>query len=151
MAFAGILSWIYLDDILFVGPSRQAVKEALKVALQDQQEAGLIVNTSKSILAPTQCLQHLGFTLDLAQGFHSVPQEKLQFVKQELKKLLPKSMITRRKLAAILGSTRAFLQAIPCLRAFTDQMLQFCSNHSHLGWDYSLTIPLELKEEVNTI
>ena len=40
----GILTWIYLDDILVVGTSATMVEKNLAVMLQDLEGAGMVIN-----------------------------------------------------------------------------------------------------------
>ena len=54
-------------------------------------------------------------------------------------------------MAAILGSIRSFLMAMPFLRAFTDHMKEFVNQQAHLGWDYPQKIPWELQQEVRDL
>ena len=131
----GILVWIYLDDILLVGNSASAVRSHVRHVLTDMDDAGLIVNKEKSILDPVQELDHLGFHLNLKEGLLQVPSSKLKMVRRELGKLCTHESISARKMAAILGSTRAFLMAMPFLRAFADQTVQFVAHHSLQSWD----------------
>ena len=51
-------------------------------------------------------------------------------------------------MAAILGAVRAFLSAMPFLRAFTDQMLLFVRQNTKIGWDTKIPVPEKLKSEV---
>ena len=120
----GLLTWVYLDDILVVGHSPQAVQKHLQIMLQDLEFSGMVINKKKSQLEPTQKVEHLGFSVDLKNGVLQVPQEKLKAIQKELGKLLTNKEMSCRKMAAILGATRAFLMAMPFLRAFTDQMVQ---------------------------
>jgi hypothetical protein len=144
----GILVWIYLDDILLVGNSASAVRSHVRHVLTDMDDAGLIVNKEKSILDPVQELDHLGFHLNLKEGLLQVPSSKLKMVRQELGKLCTHESISARKMAAILGSTRAFLMAMLFLRAFTDQMVQFVAHHSLQSWDRQFPVPQELKSQL---
>jgi len=140
----GIFNWIYLDDILLLGNSPQAVQKHLQVMLQDLSAAGMVVNQNKSQLIPTQQVEHLGFVVDLRQGFLQVPQEKMKNIRRELGKLLTHSEMSCRKMAAILGATRSFLMAMPFLRAFTDQLVQFVNQQEQIGWDKKKCKSLQL-------
>ena len=144
----GFLTWVYLDDILLVGQSPQAVQKQLQVMLQDLELAGLVINKKKSHLDPPQTVDHLGFSVDLKRGFLQVPKEKLKSIQRELGKLLTHSVMSCRKMAAILGATRSFLMAMPFLRAFTDQLVQFVNQQETHGWDLKLVIPTSLKDQV---
>jgi len=106
----GILTWVYLDDILLIGNSPKAVEKHFLVMLQDLEAAGMVVNQKKSQFVPTtQHAEHLGFMVDLQQGLLPVPQEKMKNIRKELGKILTHSEMTCRKMAAILGATRSFL------------------------------------------
>ena len=54
-------------------------------------------------------------------------------------------------MAAILGTVRSFLAAMPFLRAFTDNMLAFVNQHKCHGWDTKLVLPPALQDEVRRI
>ena len=123
----------------------------MTLALADLEAAGLMVNLRKSVLAPTQQLNHLGFSIDLQQGKLLVPPAKLKALRKELGKLVTKSEMSCRKMASILGSLRSFLKAIPSLRAFTDEMLAFTHQAQTLGWNVALAIPQSLKQQVREV
>ena len=112
----GILCFIYLDDILILATTAKQVEQHLKIILEDLAAAGMQVNKEKSQLFPSQNITHLGFVLDLKNGCLQVTQEKLKSVRRDLGKLLTRSDISCRKLAAILGQVRSFLTVIPLLR-----------------------------------
>ena len=144
----GFQCWIYLDDILLVANSPQVVSTQLGKMVEDLKTSGMVINEKKSQLTPTQEVNHLGFTVDFKQGSLQVPQEKLKAVRKELGKLLTHSEMSCRKMSAILGATRSFLMAMPFLRAFTDQLVQFVKQQEILGWDHKVSIPPILKQQV---
>ena len=61
----GFLVFIYLDDIVLLGESASMVKSSLKVLLEELDQSGMVINIPKSVLIPTQWLDHLSFTVDL--------------------------------------------------------------------------------------
>jgi transcriptional regulator of met regulon len=124
------------------------VQKQLAKMLEDLKNSGLVGNQKKSQLVATQQVDHLGFTVDFKHGTLQVPQEKLKAIRKELGKLLTHSVMSCRKMAAILGATRSFLMAMPFLRAFTDQLVQFVNQQENLGWDHKAPIPSSLKEQV---
>ena len=146
----GILCFIYLDDILVINHT-PGVQRDLAFMLQTLEEAGMVVNRGKSILEPSQALDHLGFTIDFSRGCLSVPPQKIKAIRKELGKLLTHQVMSCRKMAAILGALRSFLMAMPFLRAFTDQMCHFVQLHQIRGWDHPLTISPSLQEEVRQL
>ena len=50
----GLTVFIYLDDILLLGPSPESVRKALKVVLSDLDSSGLLLNMEKSVIEPVQ-------------------------------------------------------------------------------------------------
>ena len=53
-----------------------------------------------------------------------------------------------RKMAAIQGTVRSFLTALPFLRAFTDEMSLFINQHPSVGWDRKIPLPAKLKQQL---
>ena len=147
----GLQVFIYLDDILLVGRSKDLVQRQLHIMLEDLDTAGMGLNSKKSVLTPCQQVNHLGFTIDLKKGLLMVPPEKLKTVRKELGKLLTNSALSCRKMAAILGQVRSFLTALPFLRAFTDQLQVFVGRQEREGWDRRIPIPAELKSQVQEL
>ena len=72
----------------------------------------------------------------------------MKAIRKELGKLLTKQEMSCRKMAAIFGATRAFLMAMPFLRAFTDQLVQFVNLQETQGWDRKIFIPKEVQDQV---
>ena len=70
----GIIVFVYLDDILLVGQTQCQVQSHLKILLDTLKKSGFIINLAKSILTPTQNINHLGFNLDLQSGHLKVPK-----------------------------------------------------------------------------
>ena len=147
----GILCFVYLDDILVLNSTPQGVTENLTFMLQSLEDAGMQVNRKKSILQPSQTVDHLGFTVNLKDGLLEVPRSKLKNVRKELGKIVTHNHLSCRKMAAILGNVRSFLMAMPFLRAFTDNMRDFVNQNRKWGWDAVLEIPPGLQREVRDL
>ena len=103
------------------------------------------------MLEPTHCIEYLGFQLNLAAGLLEVPPHKLKTVRRELGKLVTHSHLTPRKMAAILGTVRSFLTALPFLRAFTDHLCQFVNLQEKVGWDCPQPLSAELQSQVREV
>ena len=147
----GILMFVYLDDILILGTSPKLLQSQVDSMLLDLEHAGMTVNRKKSILQPTQRLQHLGFVVDFVKGQLCVPKEKVKMVRKDLGKLVKLERISPRKMAAILGVVRSFLTVMPFLRAFTDQLCKFVNQARESSWDYPRPIPEDLKVQIREI
>ena len=147
----GIMVFVYLDDILVIGPSRQKVQTDITFVLQTLNDSGMGVNLKKSQPQPSQEIRHLGFTIDFKQGTLEVPKDKRKTLKRELGKLITHDVLTCRKMAAILGTLRSCLTAIPSLRAFTDRLVSFVNQQYIFGWDCPLPLSQSLKAQVRVV
>jgi hypothetical protein len=147
----GFQVWVYLDDILLVAQNPKTLAKQVGILLQDLEEAGLQVNHNKSVLDPSQEIQHLGFMINFREGRLEIPVGKAKQIRKELGKLVTTSAMSCRKMAAILGTVRSFLTALPILRAFSDQMVGFVSQATQHGWAKKLLIPASLQKEVRDI
>ena len=147
----GILCFVYLDDILLLGSSRTQVSNHLEILTSSLLEGGFKINVKKSILEPVQSLTHLGFVLNLKQGLLQVPIPKLKTIRRELGKLLLAKQLSCRKMASILGQVRAYLPAIPPLRLVTDTLAEFAARAQVMGWDHTIPIPQEVKDQVREL
>ena len=139
---------MYLDDILLVGVSPAQVQKQIKSMVDDLQNAGMTINTKKSQLLPSQQVEHLGFTINFKDGVLQVPEDKLKSIRREMGKLLTHSFMSCRKMAAILGAIRAFLMAMPFLRAFSDKLVQFVKQEKRYGWDLKLKVPQDVQDQI---
>ena len=92
------------------------------------------INLKKSVLEPVQEVAHLGFVLNFQEGSLQVTPTKLKTVKKELGKLVTKSHISCRKMAAILGTVRSFFSG----STFPPSL------HRHHGWICKSTTKLGL-------
>ena len=147
----GIICFVYLDDILLLGPTAQRVQEHLQVLIGDLLDAGFKINRKKSVLYPVQSILHLGFTLNLEKGELQLCPQRLKTVRKELGKLVVATSMSVRKMAAILGQVRSFLVALPFLRSFTDTMCAFIKTHTPAGWDSVHRVPPFVKSQLREI
>ena len=88
------MCFIYLDDILVLKTTPKGEEKDLEFMLQTLQQSGIVTNLQKSILTPTQTLDHLGFSLNLEDGILEVPKHKLKTVRKELGKILTHQQMT---------------------------------------------------------
>ena len=144
----GIVCFIYLDDILIFGPSKAYLNKMRPVVLKDLQDAGLVINFTKSLLEPVQQLEALGLELDMRKGLLLVPHHKRKGYRREAGKFLTMKVVKPRKVAAILGRFRSLLPTLPALRAFSDLLVAFVNRHAALGWDVSHPVPQQLRDQV---
>ena len=85
----GIMIFIYLDDWLVVGPSREETEAALQYTWRLTSDLGFIINTEKSHLIPSQVPTFLGASLDLRRGLARPSEERLLNLRQCVSLFLP--------------------------------------------------------------
>ena len=81
----GLKVILYLDDgIVSVKGEEQGMSGSnqVKTALEN---ASFIINAEKSIWAPSQAIEWLGFHIDLNRGVFAVPPEKIESLKSAIK------------------------------------------------------------------
>ena len=71
----GLTVFPYLDDILFVAQSSQALSAHMQYAVDILQRAGFVINAAKSFLQPSQDLVFLGARFITAQNCVCLPEE----------------------------------------------------------------------------
>ena len=147
----GIVVFIYLDDIIILGPSRRYLLRVRPLVLRDLEASGVTINFPKSVLEPSQIIDALGFVVDFTAGELLVPACKRKGYRKEAGKVLKSPVMTPRKMAAILGRFRSLLPAMPALRAFTNLLVQFVRRVDNVGWDTPCVVPIELKNQVRAI
>ena len=148
---AGLQVFVYLDDILVVAHSQASLLASLRTVCSDLEDAGMEINYKKSILTPSQQIPFLGFLLDFQKGLLSVPGGRLKAIRKELGKFLTHPTLSCRKVAAILGTTRSVLPALPFLRCFTNLMVTFVDQQKKFGWDKKLQVEMELKNQAREV
>ena len=105
------------------------------------------MHPTKSIWQPTQCLQWLGFVIDLALGQLEVPQEKLVALRQALDRACQTSRMLARQLASIVGRIISMGLAIGPVSRFMTRSL-YAVLETKYGWCDLLTLPPEAQDEL---
>ena len=115
--------WVlnYLDDI--IGASLpDAVFDAFTILNNLLEALGLPVN-HKKVAAPTHKITCLGIDVDAKEGTLSVPDEKLQKIKNLCLVWQSKSQATRKQLQSLIGHLMHIHKFIRPARLFTNRML----------------------------
>ena len=74
----GLKAILYLDDGIVSVKGQQQAADASAQVKADLENAGFIINAEKSIWAPSQAVEWLGFHVDLNKGVFSVPLKILK-------------------------------------------------------------------------
>ena len=147
----GIVCFVYVNNIIILGPTRKNLLKVRPLVLRDVEAAGVTINLPKSILEPTPEFEALGFEVNLRCGTLNVPKHKREGYRIEAGKLLLATCMTLRKVAAILGCFRSLLPAMPSLRAFTNLLVRFVTQVNDVGWDTPCVVPSALAKQVREI
>ncbi len=103
----GVQAFIYLDDILVIAPTPALLEKHLRLVVKDLMHSGFTINQKKSVLEPSQVVNHLGFVINFQEGKLQICSQKVKTVRKELGKFVTKSVMTKKQMAAILGQVRA--------------------------------------------
>jgi hypothetical protein len=147
----GVQVYVYLDDILLIGPTHRVVERDLKMVVQDLLDAGFKLNLAKSELSPSQRVSHLGFVINFLEGKLQLSPQKVKGIRKELGKFVKKDDMSKRQVAAILGQIRANLLAMPFLRAFTSLLVAFLAKTGGAAWESKHRLSREIKDELSTV
>ena len=71
----------YLDDMLLINQSPQALQTQVSSAVQTFTALGFIINKEKSVLTPSNEIEFLGFNINTLTMKISLPTRKLERIK----------------------------------------------------------------------
>lgn len=95
---------LYIDDMLLINDSYQALKQNLDSALKLLTSLGFTINTEKSVLTPTQRIKHLGLVINSRTLSLGLPHEKFSILEEKCKRLMEKSeKVKIQNVASLLG------------------------------------------------
>ena len=78
----------WLDDLLLAASSASILSDQTHFALRTLEELGFLPNYEKSLLIPSQIIEHLGLIWDSIEYTISVPADKILDVKSKCQKAL---------------------------------------------------------------
>ncbi|CAI7803878.1 unnamed protein product [Closterium sp. NIES-54] len=119
----------YVDDILFLCRTAADVRTTGQMVVQDLSKAGLVINSKKSHLQPTQQLRFLGVELDTQRGQFSIGPERGASLHSTIRELCMAGKAERKVLirhaARVTGMLESMSLAIGATaRAFSQNLLQ---------------------------
>ena len=131
----GATIWVYLDDFLILGASKEIVASNVAILLELLASLGLEVNFAKSELNPIQNIRYLGFQLNLEGGVVEVPLAKLANATKDVRAFLRAPYPTVRKATSVLGTLRGLMFAYPQIKLWTDALMNHVRSHQDRPWD----------------
>ena len=108
----GLRIIVYLDDGLCAMNDEANALEASALVHSTLGQAGFVAHATKCIWKPTQCLQWLGFVMNLSQGHTEVPADKVAALKVKLQKICQSRLVVAKHLASVVGSIISMSLAI---------------------------------------
>lgn len=112
---------------------------------------GFTINTSKTILEPTQTIEFLGFTVNSVIMELSLPAEKLKRIRVESRKLLEAGQISAHALSRLIGKMNATNQVIPPAPLFYRQLqmdLKTALRAADQDYQTTLTLSFNSRKEL---
>ena len=94
---------IYIDDTLIMAKSLSEMSQSLKLTTETMENAGFVLNYSKSQLTPTTKIDFLGFTIDTIKFTVSLTDSKLDNLIKSITNAMGRKVITIRELSRIIG------------------------------------------------
>ena len=98
----GIRLVIYLDDMAIISSSRELSSREAGIVVQILESLGFTINKEKSVLFPPLKIVFLGYVIDLVARTVSLPEEKLNKLKEQTLSLSRKPQCSIRELAHVI-------------------------------------------------
>lgn len=147
----GLLSVIYLDDILFIGKSYDICRSNVLWAKKFLQKLGFVINDEKSNLNPAQKCKFLGFIVNSTDYTIELTEAKKEHIKKLIAEFKVGSTCKIREFATLLGTLNAACPAVAyglshCKRLERQKFLNLMVNDG--DYDDFMTIKDYLKKDL---
>ena len=109
----GIRLLRYLDDWLIVAESKETCFSHLRCLLAFLDTLGVVVNEKKSEFVPTQTIQYLGMHLDTIQSLVSPSPERVQSLRERVRKFILGEDRSAHMWESILGTRSSMEKIVP--------------------------------------
>lgn len=130
----GIVCVAYMDDLLVAAPTKGELQRKVKHVLLDLGNLGILINTAKSNLEPTQRGVFLGVMVDTIKGVFEVTPEQQQKLKDQIGDLLreaggdDKGTVLARRAAKLAGRINCWHRALAPARLVTRELFDCLSS-----------------------
>ena len=140
----------WFDDIILVAESIPLILEHLHFTKLILKSLGFIPHPTKSMLIPSQKINHLGFVWDSVNFNISVPEEKVENLKALCQKARS-GLVKLRFLNKILGTIENFTIAFPYAALYYRGIQLEVASYISLNynWDHAIELTDEAMEDLN--
>jgi hypothetical protein len=148
----GVKLSAYLDDWILAAPTKQLATQQAQEVVSLLQKLGWIVNFKKSVLLPSQRIEHLGFVLNTKNMTASLPLKKLRDIRRSIKQVLDHpNRQSPRIIHSLTMRIQAATFAIFPARLYTRHLLYYKNQMVKTEADWDLPRPLDQasKDELN--
>ena len=114
----GIRLVIYLDDMAIISPSRELSSQEAAIVVKILESLRFIINKEKSVLIPSQKIIFLDYVIGSVAMTVSLPEEKLNKLKEQRLSLSRKPQCSIRELAHVIGLIVSSFPAIKPARLY---------------------------------
>ena len=125
----GINCTYYIDDSLYLNHSAKKLEADTNQAMTLLRSLGFIVNDEKSSLTPSQQIIHLGFVIDTVTYSVSLPDQKVDKMKEECYNLLKANKVTIRQFSKLIGLLVSSFLAVCYAQLHTRYLEIYKSQH----------------------
>lgn len=99
----GLISTIYLDDILCIGPNAAACAKNVEITTRTLESLGFLINYKKSNLIPSTSCVFLGFIINSQRMTLELPEKKREQILRLIETFSKRKYCTIREFAHIIG------------------------------------------------
>ena len=107
----GVKISAYLDDIFLAAPTKEILKNNIKLTIDWLNKLGFTVNYKKSCLSPSRSILHLGYLWNSVDMSLSLPGDKIASTAARAYKLINKEKVSNKSLASFIGTVTSHSSA----------------------------------------
>ena len=144
----GFKAVVYLDDGICAVEGEQEASRVSQLVKDTLAKTGFVVNEAKSTWTPTHRLEWLGFNIDLQSGNISVPEKKINILKDMLQGALKQRQMCAKNIASLVGKIISMGLALGPVARFMTRGL-YAMLESRIAWCDVLTVTAESQKELN--
>ena len=126
----GLWMVVYIDDILLMAPSREAILKARDMFVELLKEFGFTMNEPKSHLDPTQVIDFLGVIVDSRTMTFTLPPRRMEkviaLVNAMLKSSRSRKHVHLHDLQILLGTIQSVTMCVLPTRLHSNALIEAC-------------------------